>query len=310
MMPNLRQLEYLVALSETRHFRRAAERSNTTQPTVSEQLKALETRLGVQLVERSKSKVLLTPLGEQVVEIARRMLSDANEIRALAASGGSELSGVLRLGLPPTIGPYLLPIVVPELQRVYPGLKLYVREELPSMLPGALQDGHFDLIMSLLPVKGAELIDEPIFREPLSLAVAHDHPLAARDRVRREDLANVDVLALGKGHQLHDAVLALCEEFGARLRFDYEGTSLDTLREMVAMGLGVTFLPGLYVKAAVARDQGVSIVELDGRTIYRTVGLIWRRTSARQQSYVSLARLLRLQIQKHFPEFAVLGQKD
>lgn len=309
-MPNLRQLEYLVALSETRHFRRAAERSNTTQPTVSEQLKALETRLGAQLVERSKSKVLLTPLGEQVVEIARRMLSDANEIRALAASGGRELSGVLRLGLPPTIGPYLLPIVVPELQRVYPGLKLYVREEMPSLLPGALQDGHFDLIMSLLPVKGAELIDEPIFREPLSLAVAHDHPLAAKGRGRREDLSNVDVLALGKGHQLHDAVLALCEEFGARLRFDYEGTSLDTLREMVAMGLGVTFLPGLYVKAAVGRDQGVSIVELDGRTMYRTVGLIWRRTSARQQSYVSLARLLRLQIQEHFPEFAVLGQKD
>ena len=309
-MPNLRQLEYLVALSETRHFRRAAERSNTTQPTVSEQLKALETRLGAQLVERSKSKVLLTPLGEQVVEIARRMLSDANEIRALAASGGRELSGVLRLGLPPTIGPYLLPIVVPELQRVYPGLKLYVREEMPSLLPGALQDGHFDLIMSLLPVKGAELIDEPIFREPLSLAVAHDHPLAAKGRGRREDLSNVDVLALGKGHQLHDAVLALCEEFGARLRFDYEGTSLDTLREMVAMGLGVTFLPGLYVKAAVGRDQGVSIIELDGRTMYRTVGLIWRRTSARQQSYVSLARLLRLQIQEHFPEFAVLGQKD
>ncbi len=307
-MPNLRQLEYLVALSETRHFRRAAERSNTTQPTVSEQLKALETRLGAQLVERSKSKVLLTPLGEQVVEIARRMLADANEIRALAASGGTELSGVLRLGLPPTIGPYLLPFVIPELQRVYPGLKLYVREEMPSSLPGALQDGHFDLIMSLLPVKSAELIDEPLFREPLSLAVNKDHRLASQGRVKREDLAQVDVLALGKGHQLHDAVLALCEEFGARLRFDYEGTSLDTLREMVAMGLGVTFLPGLYVKTALARDQVISIVELDGRSIYRTVGLIWRRTSARQQSYQSLARLLRLQIQEHFPEFPVLGQ--
>ena len=309
-MPNLRQLEYLVALSETRHFRRAAERSNTTQPTVSEQLKALETRLGAQLVERSKSKVLLTPLGEQVVEIARRMLADANEIRALAASGGSELSGVLRLGLPPTIGPYRRPFVIPDLQRVYPGLKLYVREEMPSMLPGALQDGHFDLIMSLLPVKSAELIDEPLFREPLSLAVNNNHRLAAHGRVRREDLAQVDVLALGKGHQLHDAVLALCDEFGARLRFDYEGTSLDTLREMVAMGLGVTFLPGLYVKTMLARDQAINIVELEGRSIYRTVGLIWRRTSARQESYQSLAKLLRLQIQEHFPEFSVLGHAN
>ena len=307
-MPNLRQLEYLVALSETRHFRRAAERSNTTQPTVSEQLKVLETRLGAQLVERSKSKVLLTPLGEQVVEIARRMLSDANEIRALAASGGSELSGVLRLGLPSTIGPYLLPIVIPELQRAYPGLKLYVREELPSSLPGSLQDGHFDLVISLLPVKGAELVDEPIFREPLSLAVSRDHPLAATGHVKRESLANIDVLALGKGHQLHDVVLALCQDLGARLRFEYEGTSLDTLREMVAMGLGVTFLPGLYVKSVVARDKSICIVELEGRTIYRTVGLVWRQTSARHESYRALAQLLRVQIQKHFPEFAVLSK--
>ena len=307
-MPNLRQLEYLVALSETRHFRRAAERSNTTQPTVSEQLKALETRLGAQLVERSKSKVLLTPLGEQVVEIARRMLSDANEIRALAASGGSELSGVLRLGLPSTIGPYLLPIVIPELQRAYPGLKLYVREELPSSLPGSLQDGHFDLVISLLPVKGAELVDEPIFREPLSLAVSRDHPLAATGQVKRESLANIVVLALGKGHQLHDAVLALCQDLGARLRFEYEGTSLDTLREMVAMGLGVTFLPGLYVKSVVARDKSICIVELEGRTIYRTVGLVWRQTSARHENYRALAQLLRVQIQKHFSEFAILSK--
>jgi len=309
-MPNLRQLEYLVALSETRHFRRAAERANTTQPTLSEQLKSLETRLGAQLVERSKNRVLLTPLGQQVAEIARRMLADANEIKTLASSCGAGLTGLLRLGFPPTIGPYLLPLVIPELQTHYPDLKLYVREELPVSLPHSLEEGNYDLIMSLLPAGGSELASVPLFREPLLLTVARNHPLAGRRSATRESLAGVDVLALGKGHQLHDAVLALCEDFGANLRFDYEGTSLDTLREMVAMNLGVTFLPGLYVKAVVSRDESVTTVELDGRKNHRTVGLIWRKTSSRNATYLELADLLRNQIRRHFPDFMVLGATD
>lgn len=306
-MPNLRQLEYLVALSETRHFRRAAERANTTQPTLSEQLKALETRLGAQLVERSKSRVLMTPLGEQIVEIARRMLADANEIRTLAMSGGTALSGVLRLGLPPTVGPYLLPLAIPGLQSQYPDLKLYVREDLPNTLPRSLQDGHYELVISFLPVASPELDSVPLFREPIQLTVARNHPFAGKDRITRPMLTGVDVLALGRGHQLHDAVAALCEDFGARMRYDYEGTSLDTLREMVAMNLGVTFLPGLYVNSVVARDPNVRTVELEGRAMYRTVGLIWRRSSARASRFNQLAELLRTQIQANFPDFTIIG---
>jgi len=306
-MPNLRQLEYLVAISETHHFRRAAERVNTTQPTLSEQLKALEERLGVQLVERSRSHVLLTPIGGQVVDIARRMLADADAIRALAASGGRELGGVLRLGLPATIGPYLLPRIIPDLQSSYPELKLYVREELPTVLPQALEEGRQDVIISLLPVQGRTLVVAPLFREPLYLAVAADHPLAGRDFARRSELKGTDVLTLGPGHQIHDVVVSLCEEFGARLRHDYEGTSLDTLREMVAMGLGITFLPGLYVHAVAGFDKNIKTLKLDGRTIYRTVGLIWRRTSARQNSYAALAELLRQLIERDFEDFQILS---
>ncbi len=309
-MPNLRQLEYLVALSETRHFRRAAERANTTQPTLSEQLKALEARLGGQLVERSRNNILLTPLGEQVVEIARRMLTDANEIRTLAASFDKGLSGVLRLGLPPTIGPYFLPHVIPELQAHYPDLKLYVREDLPSALTPALEDGQFDLVISLLPTKSADLIAEPLFREPLHFTVGRSHPFAGQGAIAQKSLAGTDVLALGKGHQLHDAVLAICKDVGAKLRFDYEGTSLDTLREMVAMNLGVTFLPGLYAKSVASRDPNVELIEIKGRSVFRTVGLIWRKTSARTQSYEALALLLRQQVQKHFPEYSVMGPRD
>ena len=306
-MPNLRQLEYLVALDETRHFRRAAERANTTQPTLSEQLKALEVRLGAQLVERTRNKVMITPLGAQIVQIARRMLADADEIRALAISGGRELAGILRLGLPPSIGPYLLPLVIPELQKRYRELKLYVREELPSELPSALGEGRHDLVLSLLPANHGEIASEELFREPLYLTVARDHPLAGKAKVTRADLKGQDILALGRGHQLHDAVLALSEEFGARLRFDYEGTSLDTLREMVAMGLGLTFLPGLYCRAVADRDDSIVAVELSERSIYRTVGIMWRRTSARGEQYRALAQLLRGLTGREFPDCTVLG---
>jgi len=306
-MPNLRQLEYFVAVADTLNFRRAAEKTNATQPTLSEQLKALECRLGSQLVERTRSRVILTPIGTQIAGIARRMLADAEEIRALAASGGKELTGVLRLGLPATIGPYLLPRVMPELHRTYPGLKLYVREELPSILPQALEEGRHDVVMSLLPVRGAELVSQPLFREPLLLAVGPEHPLVQKCVARRSDLEGEDVLALGPGHQLHDVVISLCDELGANLRYDYEGTSLDTLHEMVAMGLGITFLPALYVKAVIARETRIKTLEIEDRAVYRTVGLIWRRSTSRQTSYEALTRVLRSLVEREFEELLVLS---
>lgn len=301
-MLNIRQLEYLVAVADSLNFRRAAERVGTTQPTLSEQLKSFEERLGVQLVERGRTRVMITPIGEQVVEVARRILRDANEIRALTASGGKELSGLLRLGLPPTIGPYLLPRIVPTLHKNYPGLKLYVREELPHALPSFLEDGKLDAIITLLPVPGADLVCYQLFREPLHLVVAADHPLAAQDSVRRRDLEGQDVLTLGPQHQLHDVVLALCSEFGARLRHDFEGTSLDTLREMVVMGMGITFLPGLYVRREIMTDPSVKVLELHGRSVYRSVAMVWRKATARQSSYERLGAFFRAAIVKEFDD--------
>lgn len=304
-MPNLRQLEYLVAIADTHNFRRAAERTNATQPTLSEQLKALETRLGAKLVERTRSNVMITPIGNQVVSIARRMLADAEEIRTLAASGGKELSGVLRLGLPPTIGPYLLPLMIPRLQQRYPDLKLYVREELPSELLPALADGRHDLVLCLMPAAGTNIASTTLFREPLKVALASAHPLAKKATIKRSDLNGEDVLALGQGHQLHDVVAALCNVIGAQLRFDYEGTSLDTLREMVAMGLGITFLSGLYVEAVAKFDDSITIRDLSDRQLYRTVGMAWRQSSERQSEYSDLADLIRNLVAKAFPQFPV-----
>lgn len=289
-MPNLRQLEYLVAVAETRHFRRAAERTGTTQPTLSGQIKVLEERLGVQLIERTRSRVVMTPIGVQITEVARRMLRDAHEIKNLAAAAGNDMAGLVRLGVPPTIGPYLLPRVLPTLHQRHSGLKLYVREELPVSLPRGLEDGLHDLIIMPMPIRGAELESVPLMREALYLTVAVDHPLASKESVGREDLAGQDVLTLGTGHQLHDVVRGLCKEMQARLRHDYEGTSLDTLREMVAMGMGITFLPQLYVEAELDRDDSVKTMTLQNRSIARTLGIAWRRSSARQATYQKLAQ--------------------
>jgi LysR family hydrogen peroxide-inducible transcriptional activator len=292
-MPTLRQLQYLAALADTRHFRRAAERVNASQPTLSEQLKALEERLGVQLIERSTARVIITPLGQCVVDIARRMLRDANEIRTLTASSAKELSGLVKLGVPPTIGPYLMHRAAPKLHKAHPDLKLYVREELPQALPPALQDGVHDVIVTTLPLRLAEIETITLFKEPLLLTVAADHPLSRKRSVSLSDLAGEDVLALGPGHQLHGAVLTVCKEVGAKLRYDFEGTSLDMLREMIVMGLGITFMPGLYVKSELMQDPGVKVLALKDRRLYRSIGMAWRRTSARRTTFLKLADLMK-----------------
>lgn len=305
-MPSLRQLEYLIAIAETRHFRRAAERVNTTQPTLSGQLKALEDRLGAQLVERTRSRVSLTPIGGEVVEVARRMLKDAQNLRDLCAKRGASLGGVIRLGVPPTICAYLLPRVIPALHRTHPELKLYIREELPQALISGLDEGSHDVIILPMPIPGAEFNRETLYREPLYLAVAEDHPLAAKTEAAPADLANENVLTLGPAYQLHNMVVGLCEEFGAKVRFDYEGTSLETLREMVAMGLGVTFLPGLYVHSALARETSVKVMPIKGRSLYRTIGMAWRRSSARQDSFERVATFIRDTIGRDFSDFRIV----
>lgn len=305
-MPSLRQLEYLVAISDARNFRRAAERVGASQPTLSAQLKTLESRLGTQLIERDRHSVIITPIGERVVLLARRILQDAQEIRDVAAHRGSEFSGTIRLGLPPTIGPYLLPKIVPDLHRTYPDLKLYVREDKPQTLPAALMEGRYDLLIMPLPVRGLSVETLPIFREPLFIAMAADHELAKNRTIVRADLKGQAILALESGHQLHEQVEAVCEDVGASLMFDYEGTSLDTLREMVGMGMGLSFLPGLYVRSSLGQDPSVKISDLADRSLHRTIGLVWRKSSFRTPEFETLAKHVRHTVRRDFADFMLL----
>ena len=303
-MPTLRQLEYLVAVADTLHFHRAAAKVHASQPTLSSQLKVLENRLGVELVERSRRRVVLTPLGTEVAAIARRALRDVAEIRNLISANRGELSGIIRLGLPATKGPWFLPRVIPDLHRTFPNLKLHVREDLPRSLVNDLQEGVHDVIIVPIPVTGPQLQSVAIYREPLYVAVSTDHPFARTNRIRRSALKGQSVLVLGPGHQLHELAIALCRELGAKVLLDYEGTSLDTLREMVGMGLGITFLPGLYVRTALAAHPHIKVLELQGRPIHRTIGLVWRKASVRHSNYRRLGLLFSEVIRRDFSDFA------
>jgi len=305
VLPTLRQLEYLVAIADMRHFHKAATKVNVSQPTLSGQLKALEERLDAQLVERSRASVIMTETGEKIVTIARRMLRDAADIREMAAGGRDTLGGVVRIGLPPTIGPYLLPSILPDLRKHYPDLKLYVREDLPQNLPVSLGEGHYDLVIAPFPLAFDNLRTVLLFREPLYLTVPRNHPFATRKRIRRGDLAGQDVLALGSGYQLHTVVVTLCEACGARVRLDYEGTSLDMLREMVATGLGVSFFPGLYVKTVLSRDKGLRTLQMSGKALQRSIGIAWRKTSARGGQYMELAEMIKARVRKEFRDIDV-----
>lgn len=221
----------------------------------------------------------------------------------MASSYGHDFGGTIRLGLPPTIGPFLLPRMLPNLHRTYPDLRLYVREEVPKTLPSALQEGRHDVLITPLPVKGAELAVTPVFREPLYVAVAADHPLARAEDIVRSDLAGQSILTLEAGHHLHEQAEAICEEFGARIRFDFEGTSLDTLRQMVAMGVGLSLLPGLYVRSTVDQDRSVKALKIRDRALFRTIGVVWRRSSTLGAQYERLAGYVAETVARDFPDF-------
>lgn len=305
-MPSLRQLEYLLAVDEQRHFRRAAAKVGVSQPTLSAQLSTLEQTLGTQLVERSRSRVLLTPVGQQIADIARRIVRDVQEIRDVATHKLGEPGGTIRLGLPPTVGPYLLPRVIPRIHRAYPDLKLYVREDMPMNLPDGLDVGKYDVIIAPLPVRAEGLESLPLFREPLYLVVPSDSDLSQRDTIERKELRHRSILTLESGHHLREQVEAICEEFGATLRSEYEGTSLDTVRQMVGMGMGFSFFPGLYVHSVLSRDSSVKAIDLRGRALYRTIGLLWRDTSARKPEFEQLAQHIRETVKRSFSKFTIL----
>ncbi|MEM1342343.1 MAG: hydrogen peroxide-inducible genes activator, partial [Pseudomonadota bacterium] len=276
----LRQMRYLLALEEMRHFRHAAEACGISQPSLSVQIKALETSLGLELVERGANQVQLTVAGREVSRRARDILAATHDLMDLSVMMKSGLGGTVKLGTSMTIGPYLMPYVIDDLNTAHPDLKLYIREAPPRALLRELNDGVHDLIITQLPAPGASLVVDRLFREPLMVTMPARHPLAEKAEIEPSDLAGKTLLSLSPNYALHDQVLTVCLETGATLARDYEGTSLDALRQMVAMDMGLTLLPSLYIKSEITgKASDVVVRPLAGRRLLRSVGLVWRRSA-------------------------------
>ena len=279
-LPSLRQLRYFVALSEARHFRKAAEAMGISQPSLSLQIGNLEEILGVRLVERGRGPVTLTPEGREVVSRASRIIGEVHGIMDISASLQTGLTGTIRLGTTPTIGPYLMPFVVERLHAKYPDLRLYIREVAPRDLRGELLAGSLDVILTQLPEGGADLTTQRLFREPLLLAMPEDHALAAKTEVTEADLIDQNVLSLGPDYAMHAQIAALCQQHGGIMARDYEGTSLDAIRQMVGMGMGVALLPRLYARSEIdSRSSNVSVRPFRRSTVMRSIGLVWRKAA-------------------------------
>jgi LysR family hydrogen peroxide-inducible transcriptional activator len=281
---NLRDLRYLVALADTRHFGKAAERSFVSQPTLSAQIKKLENYLGVQLIERQPRRVTLTETGARILPIARRILQDSDEIVSLARNEYDPLSGKINVALIPTIGPYLLPVVTRRLRKQLPQLKLMLYEHQTQPLLERLRAGDIDLGVLALPVPLDGLEARELYDEPFSVALPNGNPLAKKNSIKLDDLSGETLLLLEDGHCLRDQALDVCSRIDVKESEDYRATSLETLRQMVAAGLGVTLLPELATRGPFGSGHGLTMKPFAKPVPSRTVGAVWRKSSSRTEA--------------------------
>ncbi|MCY3703078.1 MAG: hydrogen peroxide-inducible genes activator [Rhodospirillales bacterium] len=288
----MKQLEYLAALADTRHFGRASERCHVTQSTLSAGIRDLESVLGTAVAERSNRRVLITRVGMQIAERAKALLRDAEEVMEMARAGHSPMTGEMRLGVIPTIGPFYLPRVLPALRERFPELTLYLREEQTAPLLARLEDGELDVALIALPYDVGDLTTEVILEDEFLFACDRAHALAGAREVSLDALAGERLLLLEEGHCLRGHALDACRLGDRRARAQFEASSLHTLVQMVAAGIGVTLVPRLAVDAKIALGADISLSRL-AAPASRQIGLAWRRTSLRVQEFQMFASLLR-----------------
>ncbi|MGF1545462.1 MAG: hydrogen peroxide-inducible genes activator [Parvularculaceae bacterium] len=292
MRPTLRQLQYLVAVCDLGKFGEAARKLRVSQPSLSAQIADVEATLGVKLIERGRSGAVPTPLGKEVVERARRVLRDVEDLKSAARRGGKDLAGRISLGVLPTVGPYLLPGVVRRLHADFPSLRLTVREERSVDLDLHLADGRFDCVVSR-PDDHPGSRSRPIFREDLYVCVAPEDPLAASAApVLLGELEGREMLSLGEGHGLTAVIRRIAAEAGATVSTEYEGTSLDAVRQTALMGTGVAVFPSLYALREALRDPEMRVRRIDHPLAFRRIALVWRETSPLGAQFETIAAVL------------------
>jgi LysR family hydrogen peroxide-inducible transcriptional activator len=296
----LRQLRYLAALARHRHFGRAAEDCAVTQPALSMQIRELEREIGADLVERRPGDIALTDTGEEVARRADRILTETRDLIDFARHR-DVLTGPLRLGIIPTLAPYVLPRVLPPLQRDYPQLRLQVRETQTALLTAELVSGALDAILLALPVEGADVETLPLFDDAFLLAVPSADPLGARNQVRVDDVDTAQLILLEEGHCLRDQTLAFCAKSSSAPRGEMVSglgaTSLSTVMQMVANGYGVTLVPEVAANVEV-RDDRVKLLRFARPEPARSIGLAWRKSSPRAQDFHALGAIIRATAEK------------
>jgi LysR family hydrogen peroxide-inducible transcriptional activator len=299
----LSELRYLVAVADLRHFSRAAERCHISQPTLSVQLRKLEEFLGVTLFERGRGTVTITPIGERIVARARRILEEADQISEIARHEKGVLASPLRLGIIPTLGPYLLPLFLRPLHERYPALHLILREDLTDHLLAALAAYEVDALLLALPREATGCRAMALFDEPFWFACPADHPLATRATVDDADLTGQKLLLLDEGHCLRDQALAICGEQArgaASPADDVRATSLETICELVAAGLGCTVLPALALSRLASEGSRIAVRPLRVEQACRRIGLLWRNGFPRGDDLLALGKLIQAQVPAEF----------
>ena len=277
---NLRDLKYLLALADHKHFGRAAAASFVSQPTLSTQIRKLEEELGVSLVERAPRRVMLTPIGRDIAERARRVIAEVDQMAEVARRSQDPEAGTVRLGLFPTLAPYLLPHVLPDLRKRFPRLELLLVEEKTDQILARLRDGRLDAGILALPLHDEQLHVEPLFDEPFLLAVPRGHAMAGQESLELDQLDDQHLLLLEEGPCLRDQALDVCRMSGADERDGFRATSLETLRQMVASGVGITLLPVLAVQPPVPVSPDIALLPFRGQPPHRQIAMVWRKSSA------------------------------
>lgn len=289
MYPSIKQLKYLCAVAEHKHFTKAADACFVTQSTLSAAIAELESQLDAKVFERNKKSVLITPLGEKLLKQARVILGDVEDFVALAKAHAEPLSGDLRLGVIPTIGPFLLPPMLTSLRRNYPKLKLFLKEEMSAQLERQLQQGQLDLIILALPYALPDMEVISLCKDEFLLCLPPGHAFEKLKQVEQGQLRGESLLLLEEGHCLRDHALEACQLKAAATDIVYQGNSLHTLVQMVANGLGLTLLPAMSVAADVLGDTHLSIKHFSNENVDREIGMAWRKTDPRRDDYLLLA---------------------
>lgn len=286
---NLRDLKYLVAVAEQRHFGKAAEACFVSQPTLSTQIKKLEEELGVTLIERTNRQVMLTPVGARIVDKARRVLREVSELTDLAEEYRDPYGGDFHLGIIPTVAPYLLPKILGPIRKAFPNLRIRLTEGQTAVISELLRNGELDAVILALPLDEENVVAVPLYREPFYFAASRDHPKAGKKTVSLDDLDDEQVLLLEDGHCLRDQALEVCKSHNAVENTNFRATSIETLRQMVAAGEGITLMPELAIPQ---RAGAVRYVPFKARVPHRDIGICWRTSSTRVALLEELAKIL------------------